>query len=439
MNKTKITKALVDKTEPTKSDVIVWDTLVPGFFFKVTPTGTKTFGVYYRTQDGRQRKPKLGNVGILTVDIARDKARQVIADAASGIDFSRTRQDSRSRDLFRQYWERYLAEGKQRWKPTTYEKNEILGRLHIITRFGNLPLSELNRQDIASWHRSMKASPAKANQCLSILRASLNAAIEGGELSANPCTGIKAHRETARETYLTQDTLRAVLRAIEEEEAIGGIPSSKRDNEGKEESSRGISPAAAALFRLLIYTGARKSEIMGARWDYLDHERECLELPDSKTGAKRIWLNSLAMEQLAKLKKNNRGRWIIQGKIRGSRMVNAHRPWERVRNHAATIFKKMQEEAEANGAEIEGTPDQLRALRLHDLRHSFASIGVSAGIPLFVVGKSLGHSKSITTERYAHVANNPIREASERIAQEIRKATVEPAAPVIPVAKNGTA
>jgi integrase len=159
-------------------------------------------------------------------------------------------------------------------------------------------------------------------------------------------------------------------------------------------------PAGVAALRLLIFTGARVSEILNLRWENVDFERGLLRIPDSKTGAKTIQLNAPALELLAK-RYEGRGdsRWVIPGEVPGERLVNLGKIWRRVRKRA-----------------------ELEDVRLHDLRHSFASVGAAAGLSLPLIGALLGHRQASTTQRYAHLADDPVRNASELVGARIAAA-----------------
>ena len=165
------------------------------------------------------------------------------------------------------------------------------------------------------------------------------------------------------------------------------------------EKTGGENPFVIAAIRLLLFTGARLGEILTLRWEYVDLDRELINLPDSKTGRKLIYLNSLAMDVLTDLPRVEGNPFVIVGNKAGAHLVNIRKPWYRSREAA-------------------GIDD----VRIHDLRHSFASIAVSGGLTLPLIGKLLGHRKSATTERYAHLADDPIRAANEEIAQLLGRA-----------------
>ena len=151
-----------------------------------------------------------------------------------------------------------------------------------------------------------------------------------------------------------------------------------------------------AAIRLLLFTGARLGEILGLRWNHVDFERACLRLPDSKTGQKVLYLSAPALEVLAGLPRLDGNPHVICGEREGAHLVNLEKPWRRLRARSG-----------------------LDDVRLHDLRHSFASFGAAGGLSLPMIGKLLGHTQAATTERYAHLAADPIRAANEAIGERI--------------------
>lgn len=196
-------------------------------------------------------------------------------------------------------------------------------------------------------------------------------------LAANPCSGIERYPEHGRERFLTSDELARLGDALRETR---------------------IDPFAAAAIRLLILTGARLREILDAQWQHVDIERGVIFLPDSKTGKKPVYLSAAALEMLAGLPRIEGNPHIIPGKKAGQPKADLKKPW-------AAVCK---------AAELEG-------VRLHDLRHSFASIGAGASMGLPVIGKLLGHSQAATTHRYAHLDADPLRRAADTWRDDFRR------------------
>ena len=222
----------------------------------------------------------------------------------------------------------------------------------------------------------------------------------------NPAAHIEAFREQRRERFLTTDELANLGDAIREAETTG-IPWEIDDAKPtakhipKENRVTNIGPHAGAALRLLILTGARLREILGLKWDYVDLERGLLLLPDSKTGRKTIVLNAPAMKVLADLPRL--GVYVIASQSSGAEKetprADLNRPWRVVAKRAGLI-----------------------GVRLHDLRHTHASIGAGAGLGLPIIGKLLGHAQATTTARYAHLDADPLRRASEQIGSKLAAA-----------------
>jgi integrase len=234
---------------------------------------------------------------------------------------------------------------------------------------------------------------------------------------ANPAKGIKRNPEQGRERYLSTDELARLGDALVEAET-SGLPYSVDETKPKakhapkpENRCRKLNPFAVAAMRLLILTGARLSEIMTAKWDFIDFERGLLNLLTSKTGKKPIFLSAAALEVLTSLPRVDGNPFLIPGQKDGAPRTDLKKPWAAV--------------TEAAG---------LPGLRIHDLRHSFASVGAGASLGLPIIGKLLGHTQPATTARYAHLDADPIRRAAETIGNTIAAAlNRKPSAEVIAI------
>jgi integrase len=222
------------------------------------------------------------------------------------------------------------------------------------------------------------------------------------ESHVNPAGRIERYREHKRERFLTSEELARLGDALREGETIGlpwrGEYGSKHTP--KEENRRSVlDPFAAAAIRLLILTGARLREILDAQWQHVDFERGVIFLPDSKTGHNAVYLSAAALEVLAALPRIEGNPHIIAGDKMGQPKADLKKPWQAV----------------TRAADLEG-------VRIHDLRHSFASIGVGASLGLPIIGKLLGHSQAATTHRYAHLDADPLRRAADTIGATIAAA-----------------
>jgi integrase len=219
---------------------------------------------------------------------------------------------------------------------------------------------------------------------MAVLSKMLNLAEKWGERpdGSNPCRHVEKYRERKRERFLSQAELARLGEALAEAERNGSE-----------------SPYAIAAIRLLILTGARVSEILTLEWGHVDFERACLRLPESKSGAKVVHLSPPARELLASLPRIEGNPYVLPGLKERAHLVNLEAPWRRIRARAS-----------------------LEDVRLHDLRHSFASVGAGAGLSLPVIGALLGHSQPGTTARYAHLATDPLKQANNVIGTRIATA-----------------
>jgi integrase len=402
----KLTKRIVDTIEPGDRRVIYYDSELKGFGLKVSPAGTKTWCVEYRPgARGRsvsKRRMVLGSANTLTPDQARNAARDVLARAALGEDPAASRSAAREMPTFRDFAARYLAEeAKAKLKPRTIVNYEIYLRKHAVPLIGNLKLDKVAPSDVAKMHRRIgQTKPMTANRVVECVSSIYRyAAICGLVLREhNPTSHIEAFREERRERFLNTEELARLGDAIREAETTGllwEVDDSKPTAKHIPKNRRTIiGPHAAAALRLLILTGARLREILGLRWEYVDVERGLLFLPDSKTGRKTIVLNAPALAVLSALPRV--GSYVIMGDDPEKPRHDLNRPWKLVSRHAA-----------------------LGDVRLHDLRHTHASFGASAGLGLPIIGKLLGHTQPSTTQRYAHLDLDPLRRASDNIGNRL--------------------
>jgi len=378
----KITKRLVESIRPSDRDVVQWDSELRGFGVRVKPSGVRSYMIQYRNSHSSSRRYTIGQHGRLTAEEARKEARQLLADVARGGDPAEGRMVAQKQQTLAQFAEHYFEQHAiGRKKASTIETDRINLRCHIIPALGKVQMGALSRSNVLRLYSAMKDRPGAANRTLALLSHMMNVAEEEGLRAAgsNPCRGIKKFKEKRRERYLSPSELSRLGEILAEAERTGT------------ENSNTI-----AAIRLLILTGCRRSEILGLRWEQVDFENACLRLPDSKTGARVVHLNAPALQVLSTIERRAENPYVIYGFKPGTHVADLKRPWRRIR-HAA----------------------DLEDLRLHDLRHSFASTAVGLGESLHITGKLLGHSQARTTERYAHVANDPAKAATERVGAAI--------------------
>ena len=382
---TRITKKTVDALSAREREFMLWDRDVKGFGVRVHPSGRKVYLVKYR-HHGRVIKKTIGPHGTIPPAAARARAAEIITAARTGRDMTgrilpmRKDEGATMHDLAGRFLAEHVA---AHCKPSSAHSYEIAIRRHVLPRLGNLRVAEITRADVAAMHRQMHGTPFAANRTLGILSAMFTAAELWGlrPQGSNPCRYVKRFRERRRERFLSDDEYRRLGAALREAENTGTVADS-----------------AIAAIRLLMLTGCRLSEIMTMRWDQIALEAGELRLPESKTGAKVVYLGEPARAVLRGIAREEGNPWVIRGRRPGSRLASLHFPWGRIRKRAG-----------------------LDDVRLHDLRHSFASGGLLVGEGLPMIGKLLGHSQVQTTARYAHLADDPVKAAANRISGRIAK------------------
>lgn len=394
----KLTKRLVEAVEPEARDVILRDSELKGFLCKITPKCKRVYMLYYRTADGRERKPVIGEHGALTCEQAREIAKDWLAEVRQGGDPSGKRQELRSSISIQELWEVYRKARKPHLKPSSEKELTRLWEKYILPELGKVKAVQLETSAIRRFHERNAYRPYTANRMLEAVRSIYNHAIENQllPLPKNPCIGIKKYKEKKRERFLSM-------------EEVGRLSEVLRQGElqGTEATS------TVALIRLLLLTGCRLGEILTLKWEHVDYEQSCLRLPDSKTGAKTVYLSAPAIEVLQGITRIEDNPYVITGGTQEGNLSPPQKAWRRIRGNA-------------------GLPD----VRLHDLRHSFASVGAAGGLSLPMIGALLGHSQSQTTERYAHLCADPMKQAADLIGGRIWGAMEGKQAEVIPLRKG---
>ncbi|OWK28965.1 site-specific integrase [Sphingomonas mucosissima] len=432
----KLTKTIVDTLENRTSDYVEWCGVLKGFGCRVRRSGSKTFIVQYRV-GGRTspvRKVTIGSHGKLTVEQARDAASKVLAKAELGEDVAGARAKQRAGMTMAQLCDEYVLNGCDTKKASTLATDKGRIERHIKPLLGRKRVGEVTRAHIdqflrdvangktATDEKTVKHGRARvtggkgaATRTVRLLGGIFSYAIERGYIETNPRHGVKLYKDGKGERFLSSGELRTLGEALREAETVGlpwrvsDGPNAKHRPKKGDDAREQISPSAVAAIRLLLLTGCRAGEILNLEWQHVDFERGFLNLPDSKTGAKKVMLGAPALEVLSNLPRV--GRYVVPGADPKKPRSDLKRPWARIIAHAG-----------------------LEGLRLHDLRHSFASVGAASGMGLPIVGKLLGHASSATTARYAHLADDPLRRASDSIAGTIAAALgVAPTATVIPL------
>jgi integrase len=380
----KLTKKIIENTPSEDKDILLWDGELKGFGCKITPKGKRIYLLYYRTKDGRQRKPIIGQHNPLSCEQARDIARRWLNEVAEGGDPSATKQEVKKSLNVSEFMELYIDKHIPNMKQKSAEEDIRLIKNYITPNLGKIKLTALTKNDIAKLHASLREKSTTANRIVGVLSRALNLA-ENWNLrpdGSNPCRYFKKYPERKKERFLSIEELGKLSKILYEAEI-----------------NRTELDSVIAAIRLLIFTGCRLMEILTLKWQYVDFANHCLRLPDSKTGAKTVYLAPVALEILSKLDQLEGNPYVIIGKIEGSHLINLHKPWFRIRKLAG-----------------------LDDVRMHDLRHSFASIGAASGLSLPIIGALLGHTQAQTTARYAHLIGDPLREAASVIGTSLEKA-----------------
>jgi integrase len=345
------------------------------------PSGRRSYLVQYRVGT-RSRRLSLGAHGVLTSEQARGLAIQALAAVRSGSDPAADRKDRREAVTVRELSERFDREhiAVRVKESTAKEYRRNLSRF-ILPALGRLRVTEVTRADVAKFHHDLRHIPYQANRNIEIISKMFNLAEMWGLRSdgSNPRKHIRKYAEAKRERFLSASELKRLGEVLNEIEA-----------------ERVEQVTAVQAIRLLLLTGRRLNEIMKLKWEHVDLSVNVLRLPDSKTGAKLVQLGNAAAEVIAGIEHQPFNPHVIAGLTPGKPLSDLQPFWQRVRARAG-----------------------LKDVRIHDLRHTFASVAVASGQGLPMIGKLLGHSQVQTTARYAHLAGDPVRAAANDVADSI--------------------
>ena len=367
-------------------DTVYWDRDLPGFGIRVYPGGGKVYIAQAREPDRTTRRVTVGRHDVLNADQARQRAAFIITRIRAGEDpvplplAARFNGGPTVADLAERYLEEHTA---VRIKPRTRLRVRGMLNNHILPVLGRLPLAAVERSDIVEFHQKLSDRPVTANKCVKVLSHMYRLGAGWGLVPEgfNPCRSVEKYPERSRERFLTDAEFTRLGRVLDEAVNSGAAPLT-----------------AVTAIRLLMLTGCRKSEVLTLRWSEVDLDASELHLADSKTGPRAVQLPPKAVELLDALPRRKDSPWVFPGNDRDGRYSGGglDHAWRTVRTAAG-----------------------LDDVRMHDLRHSFASRALALGATLPVIGKLLGHSDIETTARYAHLAHASIHESAERIAQSI--------------------
>lgn len=377
----KLSKRLVEAAEVRSSEYMMWDGDIAGFGVRIMPSGRRSYFVQYRAGT-RSRRLTLGAHGVLTPEQARTLAVRALAAVRAGEDPAENRKQRREAILVRELAERFDREHiSVRVKESTAREYRRNLKRFILPTFGRLRVEEITRADVARFHHGLRHIPYQANRNLEIISKMFSLAEMWGLRpdGTNPRRHIAKYREEKRERFLSAAELKRLGEVLDEMTA-----------------ERIEHPSAIAAVRLLLLTGCRLNEIMKLRWEDIDLAVGALRLPDSKTGARMVQVGQAVLDQLAIIARDPFNPHVIAGTLPGRPLSDLQPFWRRVRARAG-----------------------LKDVRIHDMRHTFASVAVAAGQSLPMIGKLLGHSQVQTTARYAHLAGDPVRSAANDVAAKI--------------------
>lgn len=401
----KLTKRAVDLAPiPRTGESWYWDTDLKGFGLKVTPAGRRVFYLKYRVPGNRaSRKLAIGTYGGLTVDQARAEARRLQAEVAKGGDPGRARAGRREAATVAVALKQYVTEQGVRWKPRTRVEYQRQAEAFVTPVIGQKLLQEVTRGDIAGVLRRLRDRPVLANRVLAFLSGFFGWAIRSGLRpdEKNPCRFIPKHPETGRTRFLSGEELARLGAALREAERGAWT-----DEEGQP-----MPPApwqSIAAIRLLLFTGARKTEVLDLTWRDVDVERGHIHLRDTKTGESIRPLSGPALEVFRSVPEGDAADRVLPGA--GGRRHDLKRTWDTLRRLAG-----------------------LEGVRIHDLRHTVASRSQHAGDSLLVTAALLGHRDLETTRKYAHLITDPLRAAADRVAGDVAALLDGTTTPVIPL------
>ncbi|MFD0914999.1 tyrosine-type recombinase/integrase [Pseudahrensia aquimaris] len=374
-----ITKAIVKAANPKTKDFFLWDSMLKGFGLKVTPSGRKTFVIQYRIGSvGATKRLSLGPVSEFTVGEARLLAAKKLQQARDGEDPAASRKAAKAALTVAEVLEDFFSSHVDtRLKDRSQKEYRSLRRLHIEPALGKMKVCNVDRATVSRFHTGLKEKAVTANRCLAVLSKFFNWCEELDiiPLGSNPCRHVKKFKEKPCERFLNSVELNRLMNTFDlshDELPVHG-------------------PSLLAL-KLLLLIGARKDEIRTLKWSYVDLEEGVLNLPDSKTGKKSICLNEAAIALLKRIMPVGDNPFVFVGGKPGTCVNDLERPWQKVRKVA-----------------------NLEDVRIHDLRHTWASLAINNGERLEDVSKALGHSQLQTTQRYAHLQYSTVQEVANRV------------------------
>ncbi|WP_420383669.1 tyrosine-type recombinase/integrase [Novosphingobium sp.] len=422
----KLTKELVEALSAADKPQVYFDDETKGFGVRVTPNGHKSFVIEYRLRDGprsaAKKRLKIGLCGVLSVRDARNLAKVKLATVVDGRDPACEAQARREESTIGEAAAEFRALREKLKKEKTLASERGLWENWILPRLAKKRLSAVTTRDVESLHRWMgidNGKPISANRAAGLLRSFFNWAERRGDFKgSNPVKGLEFFPEKGRQRYLSMpeiDRLAAALRLAE----TSGIPWKERADWKKHAATQAnrvsrVHPSTVAAIRLLIFTGLRLREALHLTWREVDFDKGLLWLADSKTGARSVVLSGASVALLQEVRARLAEAPLPEDAVFAETIPepgeNGHRPPAMPR---ADLKKPWAAATRQAG---------LPGLRLHDLRHSLASVAVQSGLSLPTIGGLLGHTNQATTQRYAHLDNSSLRRAADLVAGQLESA-----------------
>ena len=396
----KLTKRLVEALEPGTGDYFIWDTEILGFGVRIYPPGSRGYLLQIRFR-GRSRRFRIGLHGTpWTTETSRREALRRLGLTAAGIDPEEEKLKPLSSMTVGALMDQYFDEGCRTKKPRTIKEEKSLSKRHIKPNLGRRNVAGPKKHDIEVFMAKVakpdcmidekigpraraivRGGKGAANRSKNLLSSALSLAVEIGLRPDNPAFGVKRFKVPPRERFLSAEEFKRLGQALTEAEA------------------EGVNRYPIAAIRVLILSGARMSEILDLQRSWVDFQAGGVRLPDSKTGARFLVLGRPALDIIKNVLTLHDRIFVFPDRTGTKPYAGVKKIWRDIRKRA-----------------------DLQDVRLHDLRHSFASVGVLGGASLFMVGKILGHSDAATTQRYAHLADSPVKAAADEISEVVSRA-----------------
>ena len=367
----------IGAAKPRAKKYELWDDAISGLGLCIRPSGTRTFFLR-RNVRGRLRYATIGRTDDVTLPEARREARRLIVtflDAARKDDGPRT--PGHSMEAFA---DEFLERQARHWKSATLEANKAAVRNRILPAFGHLTVDAITVEQVRDWFASMSATPGSANRAMPVLSMMMRMAELWGYRvhNTNPCKNTRRFKMAPKERFLSPEEIARLNAVLARDEFY--------------------CPQAVAIVRLLLLTGCRFGEIAGLRWDWIKGRR--IFLPDGKSGPRTVWLSSAARAVIDGIPRYGEDcPWLFPSRPATRPITDITFHWNRIRVEAG-----------------------LPGLRLHDLRHTWASIAAMNGIDMVTIAKLLGHALVETTERYTHLSEQSVSDAADRVSGRIRAA-----------------